>query len=131
MARSSLRVYFCLEWQTEERLREWLAAADCVLFNYSNILTSGAACEARSYGIPVLLPHRLAAINLMEPHSSVFRFDGIETDFRSKLSEALTAGRDYDGARDWRESTSWKKAAQITSKIYRVATQSERPRDMR
>jgi glycosyltransferase involved in cell wall biosynthesis len=119
-ARGRPGVHHCLQWQPEEQLRRWLAAADCVLFNYTKILTSGAACEARSYGIPILLPHRLATIDLMEPHASVFRFHAIERDFRQNLSKALSAGRDYDSAKEWREATSWRTVGRATSEIYRA-----------
>ncbi|WP_407186773.1 glycosyltransferase [Bradyrhizobium centrosematis] len=126
LAHASSRVRLCLEWQSGEQLRNWLAAVDCALFNYSAILTSGAASEARSYGVPILLPHRLSTIDLMEPHPRVFRFNTMESDFDTSLHQALAVGHSYEGAREWRELTSWRKVAQATSECYRSLMNAER-----
>ena len=76
-------------FQTNEQLRLWFSAADCVAINYDRIYTSGVVSLARSYGIPVLLPGRHTTLDLQEPHASVFRFDSTETDFGEKLKAAL------------------------------------------
>ncbi len=62
-----------------------------MLFHYRAIFTSGAACLARSLGIPILIPRRLDTVDLAEPHPLVFRFDALETDFRPALEAALAA----------------------------------------
>ncbi|HEX4085458.1 MAG TPA: glycosyltransferase [Chthoniobacteraceae bacterium] len=107
-----------LAWQTDAALRQWLADADCVMFHYRAIFTSGAACLARSLGIPVLIPNRLDTIDLAEPHPSVFRFDALETDFRPALETALNAGADFAAAASWREATAWPRIAQETARVY-------------
>jgi len=108
-----------LGWQTEEALGRWLAAADCVLFHYRAIFTSGAACLARSLGIPILIPRRLETIDLGEPHRLVFRFEGLETDFGTALAAALDAGPEWGAAREWREATAWGRIAEETARVYR------------
>lgn len=125
LAHSSGRIRLCLEWQSGDQLRTWLGAADCTLFNYSSILTSGAASEARSYGVPIVLPLRLSTIDLMEPHPRVFRFSTIEADFSTRLHQALAVGHSYEGAREWRTLTSWRKVAQATSECYRSLINAE------
>lgn len=112
-------ISFHLDWQPTAAHVAWLAAADCIVFNYRTILTSGAACEARSLGVPILLPSRLASIFLAEPHPSVFRFDSLDTDFRAQLEVALKSPANYEGARDWREITSWRNVARKTAAVYR------------
>lgn len=118
-AGDSKRVRLDLAWQSDEALKRWLAAADCVLFHYQAIFTSGAACLARSLGIPILIPGRLDTVDLAEPHRLVFRFDTLEGDFRPALETALAAGPDYAAAAAWREATAWSRIAEQTAVVYR------------
>src|SRR3954469_6597638 len=53
------RIMSRFEFLSDEALGLWLSAADAVIANYREILTSGAASLARSYGIPLILPRRL------------------------------------------------------------------------
>jgi beta-1,4-mannosyltransferase len=106
-------------WLDDEVLHRWLSAADCAIFNYRDVFSSGAAALARSYGLPLLIPGRLKSVDLDEPHPHVFRFDALGTDFRAKLDSALTMRPDYELAREWRQKTSWDRVAQVTSRVYR------------
>jgi beta-1,4-mannosyltransferase len=106
------------EWLDDPMLRVWLSASDCSIFNYKEIFTSGAAALARSYGLPLLIPRRLASVDLDEPHPHVFRFDTLETDFRVQLDRALATRCDYELADEWRQKTSWKRVAEITACVY-------------
>jgi len=108
-------------WLSDERLRLWLGAADAVIFNYRAIFTSGAACLARSYGTPLLIPERLQTVDLDEPSPLVFRFESIESGFGEKLEEALSAPADYASARPYRAKCAWSRIAQTTAEIYRNA----------
>jgi beta-1,4-mannosyltransferase len=107
------------EWLDENELRVWLSAVDCSIFNYREIFTSGAAALARSYGIPLLIPSRLTAADLMEPHSHVLRFEALDTDFCKLLKRALATPCSYHLARPWREYTSWEHVADLTFAAYR------------
>ena len=107
------------EWLDEAALRVWLSASDCSIFNYREIFTSGAATLARSYGLPLLIPRRLASVDLDEPHPHVFRFDTLETDFRVQLDRALATPSDYELADEWRQKTTWERVAEITASVYR------------
>jgi hypothetical protein len=106
------------EWLDDSALRVWLSAADCSIFNYREIFTSGAAALARSFGLPLLIPRRLQSVDLDEPHPHVLRFDALDTDFRSQLERALATPCDYDLATDWRRNTSWDRVAEITVSVY-------------
>src|SRR5262249_31755387 len=106
------------QWLDDSALRAWLSAADCSIFNYRDIFTSGAAALARSFGLPLLIPRRLQSVNLDEPHPHVFRFDALDTDFRSQLEQALAIPSDYDLASEWRRNTSWERVAEITASVY-------------
>ena len=108
-----------LGWQEEDALKRWLAAADCVVFNYRNIFTSGAASLTRSLGIPMLLPHRLDTLDLMEPHPLVFRFETLEDGFEGALRSALATRADPAAAAAWREACAWSRVAARTAAVYR------------
>ena len=114
---SNIRLH--LAWQSGENLRQWLAAADCTVFNHHEIFTSGAACLARSIGLPILIPHRLDTVDLMEPHPLVFRFESFEKDFAQQLERAFAARPGFAAAREWRERTSWPLIARETAQVYR------------
>jgi len=103
----------------EATLLAWLSAADCCIFNYREIFTSGAAALARSYGLPVVIPSRLTSVDLDEPHPQVFRFASFETDFCAQLERALSTPCDYEGASEWRRKTSWECVAETTASVYR------------
>jgi glycosyltransferase involved in cell wall biosynthesis len=109
---ASAKIRFELAWQRDEALERWLAAVDCVLFHYRAIFTSGAACLARSLGIPILIPRRLDTVDLAEPHPLVFRFEDLESDFRG--------GRDFAAAEEWRKATAWGRVAEETARVYRA-----------
>ncbi len=107
-----------LGWMPEERLRQWLSAADCVVFNYRSLFNSGAASLARSYGVPQLLPERLETVVLDEPTPFVRRFRGLQEDFPARLEEALSVAPDYAAARAWREKIGWAEVAKVTAEGY-------------
>jgi beta-1,4-mannosyltransferase len=121
LARNSDRVDVRVssEWLDDATLRAWLSAADCVIFNYRAIFTSGAGALARSFGVPLLLPRNATPVELHEPHKHVHRFGSIETDFRDTLERALAISPDYSAARDWRQKTSWETVAVLTAAVYR------------
>ncbi len=106
-------------WLADEQLRTWLSAADCVLFNYQAIFTSGAACLARSFGVPLLIPARLGTVDLDEPSSLVFRFDGLDGSLERALAAALDTPPDYPAAGVYREKCAWSRVARSTAEIYR------------
>lgn len=110
-------------WLSDDELYLWLCAADVAVFNYRTILTSGAACLARSWGIPILIPARLHTVDLHEPADRVFRFDKVS--FADQLDRALAAGADFASAADWRFSTAWDSVAKQTAQIYTRALDSK------
>lgn len=103
-------------WLSDDELYLWLCAADVAVFNYRTILTSGAACLARSWGIPILIPERLQTVDLDEPADRVFRFD--ETSLPDQLDRALGIGSDFASAAEWRSKTAWPAIAQQTARVY-------------
>ncbi len=118
-AGKSEKIRLDLGWHSTEALKRWLAAADCTLYHYRVILTSGAASTARSLGIPILIPRRLDTVDLGEPHPLVFRFEALETDFRAALEGALAAKPDYAAAEAWRQAGDWNRIAAETARVYR------------
>lgn len=115
------RIRLHAQWLGEEELMRWLAACDATIFNYHDTLTSGAACLARSMGLPVILPARLATIELMEPHPLVFRFeDTLDDNFAGIVAKTLQVRPDFDAAAEWRAATSWENVAARHLEIYRL-----------
>lgn len=109
------------DWLSDESLRLWLSAVDAVVFNYRDILTSGAACLARSYGVPILLPKRLVTVDLFEPTPYVRRFSEFVNDFEQQLMSVLTVPPDFDAASRWREACRWDNVAELTAQAYQRA----------
>jgi glycosyltransferase involved in cell wall biosynthesis len=116
-----------LGWKSDANLRQWLSAADCALFNYRTVFTSGAASLARSYGIPQLLPARLETVVLDEPTPFVRRFRSIAEDFPARLAETLAVKPEYEAAAPWRAATSWARVAELTLQAYRDAAGQASP----
>ena len=106
-------------FQSDEQLKLWLSATDCMVINYSRIFTSGVACLARSWGVPLLVPNRLITIDLQEPHPSVFRYESLNSDFESVLARALRQPADYEAGAIWRNATAWQPIAKKTAEVYR------------
>ncbi len=110
------------QWMSDEELRVWLSAVDCTIFNYRDIFTSGAAALARSMGVPILIPTRLRAADLHEPHHLVHRFDSLDIDFKVHLEAALCQTSSYEEAEQWRLNTSWYEVAKATKQAYESVT---------
>lgn len=107
------------QWLSDAELAQFLCAADCALFNYRSIFTSGAASLARSWGLPILIPSRLHTVDLGEPDPRVFRFEAFDAQFPEKLAAALAIAPDYQAAAGWREEISWPRVAELTAAGYR------------
>ena len=106
---------------SDDALGLWLSAADVIIFNYREIFTSGAASLARSFGVPLLLPHRLDTVALDEPTPYVLRFTDLNTDFRRQLDAALSTPPDFAAAAPWRDACGWDRIADLTIEGYRSA----------
>ena len=111
-------IRFELDWLSNDQLRQWLSAADCAIFNYQAILTSGGASLARSYGIPILIPSRLDTVDLTEPCDRVFRFAEIGPSLSALLETAAARGSSFESAADWRSQTSWDAIAAVHKQAY-------------
>lgn len=105
-----------IDWVSENGLRLWLSAANCAIFNYRTILSSGAACLARSWGLPILIPERLVTVDLDEPHPAVFRFNA--SNLSEQLARAIQTPRDFEAAKPWRELCDWNQVAARTLAVY-------------
>jgi beta-1,4-mannosyltransferase len=127
LAENDPRILLLLTRQTDDEMRAWFSAADCVLINYRHIFTSGVACLARSMGVPVVIRRELHTIDLMEPHPLVFRYGGMDEDFGNALAQALAVAPDFGMAADWRAATDWGKIARMTAAVYADAERSIRP----
>ena len=118
LAQGLQNVSLRLDWIPDEQLGLWLSAADAVLFNYPQIFTSGAASLARSWGVPIILPKRLATLDLAEPSPFVQRFESFAADFAAALAGALATTPSFAAAADWRAATAWSRIARATAEVY-------------
>jgi beta-1,4-mannosyltransferase len=112
------------EFLSDDALGLWLSATDAAISNYREILTSGAASLARSYGVPLLLPRRLDTIELGEPTPYVRRFTDFASDFRTELDAAFSLPPDFAAAAGWRDTCNWDGIAELTMEGYRCAMQN-------
>jgi beta-1,4-mannosyltransferase len=103
----------------EDELAELLAASDCAVFNYPNLLTSGSAALARSVGLPIIFPDWIKTVDLGEPSVRVFRFSALDDEFLKLLEKAASLSFDYDSGAEWRRATSWQLVAKKTLAAYR------------
>jgi glycosyltransferase involved in cell wall biosynthesis len=103
----------------EVELACWLDACDAVLFNYRAILTSGAACLARSRGCPILIPRRLNTIDLGSPSSGILRFNAIgDKEFLSALDSLPSREAIGDETTAYRTECSWDRVGRLTREVY-------------
>ena len=115
------------DWLGPPELRQWLSAADCSVFNYRKVFTSGAACLARSYGLPCILTEALTTVDLDEPDPRVIRIKSLAGELAPAVTAAVDAGPDYEAAQPWRDRTAWPEVARQHAEIYRrVDPRSER-----
>lgn len=112
-------------WLQPADLNQWLSAAHAVLCNHRAIFSSGVACLARSFGLPVLLPARHDTIDLHEPHPLVFRFGNLEEELANLSERILKVSPDYQAAAAWREETSWDRVAEATLASYQRLWQNQ------
>lgn len=116
-------------FQADSQVNAWFSAVDCVVTNYQTIFTSGVACLARSWGVPILLPSRLTTIDLLEPDPAVIRYTELEVDFEEYLHRAYATPPDYERGTAWRAATSWDTVASRTVEIYRRVLDGRSPGD--
>jgi beta-1,4-mannosyltransferase len=107
-----------LDWLDDHRLSQWIGAADAVICNYRDILTSGAAMLPRALGVPLLLPARAQTVDLDEPDPRVLRFDDLGEELDALLAKALAVGCSHGEACAWRAAHDWKHVASAHADIY-------------
>ena len=102
----------------DAEMLSWHALSSGVIFNYTRILTSGAASLARSFGVPILIRRNLTTVDLLEPHPMVFRFDSASDDLPECVDAvaSLPYSRDIDIS--WKNHVSWSNIAEKTIAAY-------------
>jgi glycosyltransferase involved in cell wall biosynthesis len=72
ISNSSINILLVPHFIPEEMVPHYMNSADCVLFNYHQILTSGGVELARSYGRPILAPNMGCLAELNEGNATLF-----------------------------------------------------------
>ncbi len=117
------RVQYQPGFVPDERLQEYMNAADAVIFPYRDILTSGAVVLAMSFGRACVAP-RLGCIGEILDERGGFPYDpadenGLLTALREAVRRCDELPRMGDHNRRLAEEWSWERIATMTAQIYR------------
>jgi glycosyltransferase involved in cell wall biosynthesis len=112
------RVHVIPRRLSEAELACWLDAANCAIFNYEDLINPGAVQLAMARGLPILLPKRINAIDLLEPNHLVHRYEKIDTHFMERLDRAWTTPHDLALAARWKDFIAWPRIARIHREVY-------------
>lgn len=118
------RIALRLEYIPDDELQLFLNASDAVVMPYRDILTSGSAVMAMSFGRPVVAP-KIGTLRDVVGDEGGFLYDPDKpSGLADALREAVGADRDeldrigernFERARDW----SWASVARQTYELYR------------
>jgi glycosyltransferase involved in cell wall biosynthesis len=120
-AAADRRIVLALRYLADDELQVWLRAADVVVLPFRDILTSGSAILALSFGRPVVAP-ALGCLPETVPAAAGVLYD---PDVPSALGEALRVALDGDlaamgaAARGRAEELDWGSIAAATAGLYR------------
>ncbi|RLM89194.1 glycosyltransferase [Halobellus sp. Atlit-38R] len=109
-----------LEFVPDDEIQRYMNAADAVVLPYEEVLTSGAAILAMSFGNPVVAPNRGCVGERLDPRWNV-RYDPDETDgLRAALADALDADLRTMGEGNYEASTrlDWSDLSLRTRRLY-------------
>jgi beta-1,4-mannosyltransferase len=115
------RVTLRLEFIPDEDLPVLLGAADAVALPFRDILTSGSAILAMSYGRPVIAPSLGCLPETLPSDGNLLYDPDDEGGLRWALWRALTADLDALGARNLERAKEldWGRIAESTARLYR------------
>lgn len=111
------------------RLDNLIAACDLMALPYRNILSSGAALMAMTFGRAVLCP-RIGCFNDLFDESGAFMYEADDEDGLAAALEAALDERhrlDAMGLRNRQEAADvpWSRSAQLTAAVYRRAVRRQ------
>lgn len=120
LAADDPRVLTRLEHLRDAELSLYLSAADVAVLPYRNILTSGAAILALSFGLPVVAPRMGCLPELVGPECGLL-YDPQTESLAPALEQlkTLDLGTMSHGARTRATEVSWSSMVQETAKTYR------------
>ena len=110
-----------LEFIPAEELQVYLNAADVVVLPYKDILTSGAAVLAMSFGKPVIAPKLGCVAELIEEGVGGFLYDPEDEDgLLNAMRKAITANLRALGEYNLQKAREldWLRAAKATLEVY-------------
>ncbi|WP_254545873.1 glycosyltransferase [Halomarina pelagica] len=120
LAATDDRVLPVLEFVPDDDIQLYMNAADVTVFPFEEVLTSGTALLAMSFGRPVVAPRRGCVADLLDEEGG-FAYD---PDERNGLRDALTAALDADldgmGAYNYEKvrQFDWETIARKTARTY-------------
>lgn len=111
-----------LEYIPDSAVRYYFSAADCAVFPFRRILTSGSLTLAKSYGLPVIVPNHPSLTNELDGNEALF----FEAGSAASLSQVLeSVMRDGHMPQASPVCPGWKEIAQATAEVYRAVAGKE------
>lgn len=115
------RIRTCLEFIADEAVQTYMNAADIAALPYRDILTSGAAVLAMSFGLPILAP-RLPFFEEMPGEEGAVLYgtgdDALATAINEALSTPDVIKRKSEFNARLAEQLNWRPLARKTSRLY-------------
>ncbi len=111
IARKPRNIQLHARFIADDELQVFLNAANCVVLPYSEILTSGSAMLALSFGKPVIAPRLGCLVELIKPECGLLydseRADGLHDAMQAFNAERFSISRILEQARGF----SWERSA--------------------
>lgn len=128
LAQETPKVYSTLRFIPDDEVQLYLNAADVVVLPYEDILTSGSAVLAMSFGRPVVAPSIRCLPELLSFQLELLYDSSEPTALRSTLEDATKTNLNQLGTKAAMESNKydWKCIAEKTASVYTGNTQNIR-----
>lgn len=121
LSRGEGRIKLVLDYISDEEVADYFSAADCVVLPYTDILTSGAAALAASFGRAVIAPKTGCVPDQLAQGESLFYDPADEEGLLKTMERSFREDLAALGADNLEKAQklTWRKIARDTAKTYR------------
>ena len=92
-SKNNPNIFLELGFLSDEKLFSYLQDIDCLILNYSNVLTSGSYHLAETVGCPVICPDQGLLSNHIQACDAVFGFKNGDTELKNTISDFIESFR--------------------------------------
>jgi len=119
---SDSRIRAFLKFVPDKNVQVYMNAADVVVLPFQDILTSGSALLAMSFGKPIITPHIGCLSELLDSKGSFLYNPSEEEELLKAMQQALDASLDKMGLHNYVKAKhfTWNEIAQKLYKLYRT-----------